>query len=316
VLFRRLWQPVAVAALNTSAEAGSARLLWRVLRETLGRGAGACRPLAPRQGLSESLVDPAMAMLRARGADIRFGARLRAIDFAGPKVTGLEFDGDRVVLGEGDSVVLAVPAAIAARLVPRLIVPDDHAPIVNAHYRIAPPADMPLFIGLIGGIAEWLFRKHDVISVTVSAADRLVDLPSEELAAMLWRDVAAACGLPAAAVPPSRIVKERRATFRATPAQIRRRPATVTQWNNLLLAGDYVDTGLPATIEGAIRSGFAAAGVIARGPGERRSANKPSDESAAQSDDRTGADRQHAAIAHARWGGDAGDQMAAVAPAG
>jgi hydroxysqualene dehydroxylase len=76
---------------------------------------------------------------------------------------------------------------------------------------------------------------------------------------MLWRDVTLALGLAPAAAPPARIVKERRATFRATPAQLERRPATATAWPNLHLAGDYVDTGLPATIEGAIRSGFAAA---------------------------------------------------------
>jgi uncharacterized protein with NAD-binding domain and iron-sulfur cluster len=68
-------------------------------------------------------------------------------------------------------------------------------------------------------------------------------------------------------VPPARIVKERRATFRATPAQLRRRPSAGTQWSNLHLAGDYVDTGLPATIEGAIRSGFAAAVQVSGGRG-------------------------------------------------
>jgi squalene-associated FAD-dependent desaturase len=262
LLFRRLWEPVAVAALNTSAEAGSALLFWRILRETLGRGAEACRPLMPREGLSESLVDPALARLRATGAEIRFGARLRGIGFEGSRVTNLDFDGAIVELDGDDEVVLAVPAAIAARLATDLIVPDDHAPIVNAHYRIDPPAGMPLFAGLIGGTAEWVFRKHGVISVTVSAADRIVDHPAEELAEILWRDVAAAFDLPSQPVPPARIVKERRATFRATPAQLRRRPPTQTRWDNLRLAGDYVDTGLPATIEGAIRSGLAAAEAI------------------------------------------------------
>jgi hydroxysqualene dehydroxylase len=266
-LYRRLWQPLAVAALNTAAEAGSALLLWRVLRETLGRGAEACRPLVPREGLSESLVDPALRVLRAKGAEIHLAARLRAIRFAGPGVVDLNFDSGLVDIGDNDRVVLAVPAVVAARLVPELTVPDDHAPIVNAHYRIDAPAGTPLFAGLIGGAAEWVFRKREVISVTVSAADALVDRPAEELSALLWRDVATAFGLPAQpAPPPSRIVKERRATFRATPAQLKRRPPTTTRWNNLLLAGDYVDTGLPATIEGAIRSGLAAAEAIARLP--------------------------------------------------
>ena len=87
----------------------------------------------------------------------------------------------------------------------------------------------------------------------------MVDRSAPELRDLFWRDVALAYHLPAHPVPPARIVKERRATFAASPEQLKRRPASIDQMANLLLAGDYVDTGLPATIEGAIRSGFAAA---------------------------------------------------------
>jgi squalene-associated FAD-dependent desaturase len=266
-LFRRLWQPLAVAALNTAAEDGSARLFGRILAETLGRGGAACRALLPRQGLSESLIDPALALLRRNGGDIRFGARLRSLAFANGRVAELAFEGGAATLGAADSAILAVPASAAARLVPGLTVPDDHAPIVNGHFRCVPPADSPAFAGIIGGTAEWVFRKREVVSVTISAADRLVDLPAEELCELLWRDVALAYGISADPPPPARIVKERRATFRATPAQLERRPASATRWNNLHLAGDYVDTDLPATIEGAIRSGFAAADRVLRHPG-------------------------------------------------
>lgn len=261
-LYRRLWQPFAVAALNTSAEEGSARLFWRVLVETLGRGGAACRPVMPREGLSESFVDPALAWLAARGAEIRFGTRLRALGFSGNRVTELEFDDGTIALSPSDAVILAVTAAVAARLVPGLVVPDDYAPIVNAHYRCALPAGAPPFIGVIGGYAEWIFCKHSVVSVTVSAADGIVGEPAEALGERLWRDVATVCGLTGEPMPPARIVKERRATFRASPAQLRRRPMAATKWSNLRLAGDYVETGLPATIEGAIRSGFAAAAPI------------------------------------------------------
>jgi hydroxysqualene dehydroxylase len=284
LLYRRLWQPVAVAALNTAAEAGSARLLWRILHETLGKGAEACRPLLPREGLSESFVDPALAMLRASGVEIRFGVRLRAIRFGKVRVAELNFDTGLVDIEREDAVLLAVPGAVAARLVPGLVVPEDYAPIVNAHYRTSPPVGIPPFAGLVGGAAEWVFRKRGIVSVTVSAADALVDRAADDLAALLWRDVAAAFGLAAMPVPPCRIVKERRATFRATPTQLRRRPPTTTRWNGLLLAGDYVDTGLPATIEGAIRSGLAAAEAISRPPNTRVSDERVDDQSKQRSD--------------------------------
>ncbi len=99
--------------------------------------------------------------------------------------------------------------------------------------------------------------------------------PADELRDMLWRDVAQVYGLPPGDVPPARIIKERRATFRATPAQLWRRPASATKWQNLRLAGDYVETGLPATIEGAIRSGFAAAAGV-RQTGLRQGRDKAS----------------------------------------
>lgn len=258
-VFRYLWEPLAVAALNTSADRASARLFWRILEETLGRGGAACRPLVPCQGLSETFVDPALSCLRAQGAEICFGARLRAFHFAFDHVTELVFDTGPVGLGRSDSVILAVPAAVAARLVPALTVPDVYSPIVNAHFRCAVPAGSPYFIGMIGGAAEWIFRKPEGLSVTVSAAGRAVDQPAEKLRELLWRDAALAYRLPADPVPAVRIVKERRATFLASPAQLLRRPASMTRWKNLLLAGDYVDTGLPAAIEGAIASGFTAA---------------------------------------------------------
>jgi hypothetical protein len=268
-LFARLWEPLAVAALNTGVDEGSARLFWRVLGDTLGRGGAACRPLVPRDGLSETFVDPALETLRSHTAELHFGARLHGLDFAGDRVAALTFDSGSVAVGGSDDAILAVSAATAARVVPGLVVPDLYSPIVNAHFRYAAPPGSPLFCGVIGGAAEWIFRKRDVLSVTVSAARRIVDHPAEELGEMLWRDVATVYEIRGIATPPARIVKERRATFVASPEQLLRRPAAATRWLNLLLAGDYTDTGLPATIEGAIASGLTAA-HLALDPARRR----------------------------------------------
>jgi squalene-associated FAD-dependent desaturase len=266
LLFRRLWAPLTIAALNTAPEDASARLLWRILRMTFGAGGASCRPMVPGTGLSESFVDPALGRL---GGAVRFGRRLRALGFDGARVDTLRFVGDDVALGPEDQVVLAVPAPIAAGLLPGLDAPDQFRAIVNAHYRIDAPRDPALggadFIGVIGGLAEWVFVKPAVVSVTISAADRLADRPAPELAAAIWRDVARALNLPGAEPPPWRIVKERRATFAALPAQLMRRPGATTSWKNLFLAGDWTQTGLPATIEGAIDSGLRAAELMIAG---------------------------------------------------
>jgi uncharacterized protein with NAD-binding domain and iron-sulfur cluster len=105
---------------------------------------------------------------------------------------------------------------------------------------------------------EWIFAFPERISVTVSGADRLVDMDREALARLLWKDVAIVHGL-SQDLPPWQVVKEKRATFAATPEQDALRPPANTRWSNLILAGDWTATGLPATIEGAVRSGGHAA---------------------------------------------------------
>jgi len=265
-LTARLWRPLCVSILNTPYEQGSARLLWSVFRRTLLRGADACRPwIAGAGGLSAALVDPALAYLTRHGAGVRFGTRLKRVERAEDgQAAVLDFGSERINLGAGDSVVLALPPEAISRLLPDLTVPNRFHAILNAHYRLEAPVRLPgglPLLGLVGGVAEWLFARDDILSVTVSAADALIDRDAEDLLALIWRDVAAATGLDPDHPAPGRIVKEKRATFAAAPDQERRRPKAKVA-ANLYLAGDWTDTGLPATIEGAVQSGHRAAGLI------------------------------------------------------
>ena len=264
-LARRLILPLAVAALNTPPGEGSARLLGAVLRETLLAGGAACRPLVPREGLSESLIDPALGFLAARGAEIGFSRRVGALVTAGGRLCALATAEGTIPLGAEDRAILAVPAPVAATLLPGLAVPQRFQAILNLHFRIEAPPGEAGFVGLVGGVAEWVFVKRGVVSVTISAANALADLAPEALAARVWPEVAATLALPQG-MPPWRVVKEKRASFAATPAEDRRRPGAATALANLTLAGDWTATGLPATVEGAIRSGERAA-VLAGGVG-------------------------------------------------
>jgi len=158
---------------------------------------------------------------------------------------------------------MAVPPWIAPSLVPGLSAPNQFCAIVNAHFRIAPPAHFPPMIGVLGSTVEWIFAFPDRLSVTISGADRLLEQSREELAALIWREVAQVAGI-CADMPLWQVVRERRATFAATPAEDAKRPGAATKLSNLYLAGDWTDTGLPATIEGAIRSGNRAADLALR----------------------------------------------------
>jgi squalene-associated FAD-dependent desaturase len=264
-LLRALVEPLTVAALNTPVEEASARLLGAVLRRLGGKGAA--RLLVARQGLGPDLVAPALATLGCHGASLRAGARLRALVQAGGRVTALDFGDVTIGLAPGDAVVLAVPPWEAARLLPGLPVPRSHAPILNVHFNRAEEGPVR-FLGLLGGLSQWVLVRPAGVSVTVSAADAAVGLTDAEAASRIWPEVRQAAlrfGLPGdwpAAPPPARAVRERRATPRhglnPQPAPPRR------PLPNLVLAGDWTLAALPATIEAAVRSGEAAAAVLAR----------------------------------------------------
>jgi squalene-associated FAD-dependent desaturase len=265
-LYRRLVQPLLLAALNVDPPEGSAGLAGAVVRETLLAGGQACRPLIARDGLSAVLVEPAIQLLRDKGAGIQFGHELREFGLSAGRINELKFGTDAVAVAPDAAVILAVPPRPAAGLLPGLKTPTKFRAIVNAHFRFDPPKDMPPLIGVVGGLVEWLFAFPQRLSVTISNGDRLVDLPREELAQAIWRDVCAAAGVEGD-LPPWQIVRERRATFEATPEQNALRPGAATALKNLFLAGDWTDTGLPATIEGSVRSGDRAADlVLARRP--------------------------------------------------
>jgi squalene-associated FAD-dependent desaturase len=261
-LYDRLIEPLFLAALNIEPLHGSGELAARLLRETLAVGGKACRPLIAPDGIGNAFVAPALRTLRERGIEVLLQRPLHGFRFEEDRIATLDFGEDTIELAAEDSVILAVPAYGSAALVPGLTVPGAFRSIVNAHFRVDPPAGFPRMIGVINGTSEWIFALPGRMAVTVSDAGELLEMPRAELAAKIWCEVAAVTGLPET-LPVWQIVRERRATFAATPEENAQRPGPVTKWRNLVLAGDWTATGLPATIEGAVRSGQRAAELVA-----------------------------------------------------
>jgi hydroxysqualene dehydroxylase len=254
--YHRIWEPLCVAALNTAATEASARLFARLLRTALAGGTKALVPYVFPSGLSAALVAPAVATLAAHGSQLRFRHRLLAAH-----ADRLDFDDGPVALSPDDRVVLALP--------PWALSPAIGDPpglpiraIVNAHFRLDQPAALPggkAFLGLTGGLSQWLALRDDVLSVTVSAADTLAAETAESIGAKLWREVATILGTPKAPQPPTRIMKERRATIAHGPDHLRLRPGPHGRHPGQFLAGDWLDSPWPCTIEAAIISGLHAA---------------------------------------------------------
>ena len=271
-LWDRMLRPLFLAGLNVEPHRASAELAGNMVREALAGGGDAFRPLVVRSGLSTAFVDPALRMLQHGGATIRLGSPLLQIAFddAGRRVAALDFAAGRVVPGHDEAVVLAVPPEAAAALVPGIQTPQRFTAIVDVHFAVEPPRGLAWPLALVNGTVDWLNAARGRLCATIHDAQGVLDVPPATLARRVWAEVAAAASLPAEPLPPWQVVSTPRATFAALPGEELRRPATRTRWNNLMLAGDWTATGLPATIEGALRSGRKAADLLLKEPMESR----------------------------------------------
>ena len=263
-LNRLFLEPLVISALNIETSSASAALLRNTFFQSFAAGGKACHPMMPKIGLSESFVAPCLDVLNQHGVAIQFGHRLLNLKVENNVVRELDFGHVSIPVEENDWVVMALPAWAVQELIPQLTVPTEYCAILNAHYRVEVPRNSAGFVGLVGGMAEWVFVKEGVVSVTVSAADRYDERYQHEQARIIWSDLAKLYDLDPEKIPPYRMVREKRATIAATPWQNLRRPHSYFGWKNTVLAGEWTDTGLPSTIEGAIRSGVKAAQIVAR----------------------------------------------------
>ena len=265
--WRGFWDPMSRAVLNEAPERGDAGLLRAVLLRAFARGAEAARPVLAPGGLGSALVEPALAHLARMGVAPRLRTPVAAIERVDGRAVALRLRDGAIPLGPRDAMVLAVPVGPLAALMPDLALPGPGPAIANAHFRVAASRLAPV-TAVLGGASQWLFRRGDVVSVTVSAAERsaLAGLDRDAALALLWREVRAVLArlgeAPAAAMPPARFLREKAATFDQSPEGVRRRPSTRTALRNVVLAGDHVATGLPATLEGAVLSGERAAAAL------------------------------------------------------
>jgi squalene-associated FAD-dependent desaturase len=282
-LERLMWRPLCLAALNTPPERASAQVFLAVLRDSLGAHRAASDMLIPRVLLDAVFPEAARRHLDGRGAAVRTGARIDA----------LEPDSGAWRLRSGadhhafDGVVLAAPPWQAAALLRPLdgaagVVAQLDAlayePIATVYLQYAPGVRLPLpFCALADAPldkrwGQFVFDRGQLdpgqdglLAVVISGADPAGAIGQEALAAAVAAQLAASFGQPALAAPLwSRTITEKRATFACSPALAR--PANATALPGLALAGDYTASDYPATLEAAVRSGVAAAGVMTGTP--------------------------------------------------
>lgn len=276
---RRFWYPMVVATLNQDPGIASARMLKVVLQEAFGRDASSARIGISRVGLSDLYTDGASDFISAHGGDVRTGTQARKLIIENGSVVAVELKDGEVV--EGDYFISAVPPEALFPLLPEELQKTEFStlmdlgssPIVSINLWFDRPIIDREFVGLLGTRSQWIFNKDKILSpgkdshqvaVIISAAKDYVDWTKPDLVEMAIAELHEL--LPAsrdAELLHSVIVKEREATLSHTVESDRLRPGPRTSISNLILAGDWTNTGLPATIESAVVSGDVAAQTIA-----------------------------------------------------
>ena len=263
-LYERLIDPLSVAVINMTPQTASAKLMRNVLRETALKGGKACQPRIARNSLAKTLVNPAIDYLKANGVSIHMRQRLKSLKFENHHVKHLSFTQTTIPVDPQDKVISALPPAPTQKMLDGLDIPLAYSAIINLHFKLDQDikVDWPApLIGLIGGVAQWVFIRGSMASVTISAGNDLLDKLAVDLANEVWNEISPLFDKTAKPLPPYKVIKEKRATLAQSPKLEPYRHTPDTAYKNLYLAGDWTDTGLPATIEGAIRSGYLAAKI-------------------------------------------------------
>lgn len=280
---RAFWYPVAIATLNEDPKLASADLLAEVMVRAFFSGPEDARFVLARVGLSELYTEDARRFVVERGGHVETKAHVVGIGVRGGEVAYLELrDGRRLV---ADAYVSAVPHQALPPLLPIAVRREVQAigaierltssPIVSVHVWFDRPLVAHQFVGFVGTRTHWLFNRDQItgrdpsrgsyLTFVISGAREIVDLDNEAITATTLAEVRRLVpGAASARVRHTQVVKEKFATMSPTVEAGRLRPPPATPFANFILAGDWTDTGLPATIESAVLSGHRAAALAVR----------------------------------------------------
>ena len=280
-----LWNLIALPTLNLGADEASLLAAVKVFRTGLLDDSDACDVGVPRVPLQQLHGDPAERALRERGARLELGVRVRRVT--------REDDGFAVATSDSheraDVVIVAVPHHVVPRLVSDGVVDGDAlerlgaSPIVNVHLLYDRRVLFEPFAAALDSPVQWLFDRTassgavggQLVSISLSHAEQELPLTQDEIVRRLQPAVEQLLPAARAAILlDAAVTKEPRATFRVTPGTAGLRSATRTSLDGLFLAGAWTDTGWPATMEGAVRSGIAAAQAALATPTRPRSARR------------------------------------------
>ena len=271
-----LWTPLCIAALNTHPDIASARVFQRVLRDAFMRRRADSDILLPRYDMGRILPQPAHDWLQSKGANILTGQRVVALETGQDRVTGIRLhdmtmQASRVIIATNPwSCASLVEPVASLQPLHQALNQFSYQPISTVYLKYKQAVLLnPTMLGLADSVTQWIFDRRitshpKMVAAVISADGEHVRMSREELVDTVIADIKKYTPLQQDPVD-SKIIREKRATFTATPAIEQLRPENKTALEGCWIAGDYTNTGYPATLEGAIISGKAAAMEIIKG---------------------------------------------------
>ena len=272
-LFRRFWEPIALATMSTPIDTASANVFFKVLQDSFNYSSYHSDYLFPKVSLNTLFIDPAIRYLQSKSCCMMFGSRIKKIIFKKNRCIGVEYKND---IKYADQVVLAIPPWAASHLLIHPLLWSLSKQLEQFTYEIIttvylvfeiPPNLPSAMLCLLNGPGQWIFdrtfaKQEKIISVVITG-----DLYKIESKANLAKLVYAQLRQNFSKLPKLqlfKVIREKKAAFSCTPWQQILRPHNTTPISNLFLVGDYTNTGYPATLEGAIRSGLLCAKYVQR----------------------------------------------------
>jgi len=276
-LIKGLWEPLCLAALNTPIDSASAEVFLFVLRDSFSRHRSDSDMLFFKTHLSHFLALPACDFIQQHGGKVRLESKVTDLQISNNQITGVSLNNEEI---QASHVVMATPAEITRQLLrdestSAELIPDfEYEPICTVYLQYPEAVRLPtLMTGFINATSHWAFdhtiihqpgHEHtstSVIAITISGPGQHMKLDNLTLANQVHQELQQVVGqIPV--FSQYQVIREKKATFSCQVGIQKIRPSSKTPIKGLYLAGDYTDTGYPATLEGAVKSGFLAARTL------------------------------------------------------
>jgi hydroxysqualene dehydroxylase len=263
-LIQSFWEILAVSSLNTDIKKASAKIFAEVLKKIFFSGNDASVIILPTLGLSETYCDDALRFIGEKKGSVSFSEAVITLNVQDNVIK--EIITTKRIISDFDYAISAIPLYALKKIVTeKIFLPNlkfDYSSILTAHLFLKENKFIDTFYGLIDSPVQWIFNKGTHLTVVISNADKFMDILQEEIIELILNELKEYILLERNEIDTYKIIKEKRAAFIPSNDILDKRSSSYTPFKNLFLAGDWTDTGLPATIESAVKSGRLAADTI------------------------------------------------------